>query len=156
MIAGISVKVEAKSVKLIESDPIDLGEDWWDTGEGGLKSAQSIESDSILILIPKTVVCPLLIIMRIIIGIVLLLVELIGFLGASVFIGLWWMSDFVRGNSNASLFNATWALIVAAIMYHKYVWVLSRQHTPLHFYFYTAMSAMALTGYFYGILFRWI
>jgi len=94
--------------------------------------------------------------MRAFLNIVLLLVELVGALGASMFIGLWWTPDFVRGNSNASLLNATWALIVAGIYFHKHVWVLSRHHSALHFYFYSALAVCAVFSYLYGILFRWI
>lgn len=94
--------------------------------------------------------------MKFFLGIVWLFVELLLFLGAAMFIGLWWTPDFVRGNSNASLLNATLVLMVAGILFHKHVWVLSRHHTPFHFYFYLLLAICTVLSYLYGILFRWI
>jgi hypothetical protein len=97
--------------------------------------------------------------MRIFLKMVLLIVELMGFLGASIFIGFWWAPDFVRGThggADGSLLRATGGLVITAVMFHKFVMVTRRHHSSFHFYFYTALAVCTMIGYFYGVFFRWL
>ena len=92
--------------------------------------------------------------MRILLKILLLSVTFIGSLGFSMYIGLWWMTDFTQGNRDASLLRATLILAVATIMFHKIVVVQRNHHTPMHFYFYSVLAVCVVGGYLYGVIFR--
>lgn len=95
--------------------------------------------------------------MQILLKILLLLIELLGFLGFCAFIGLWWAPDFIRGTqggADGSLLRATGVLVVAAVMFYKFVVVLRRHHSPFHFFFYTGLAICTVAGYLYGVFFR--
>lgn len=97
--------------------------------------------------------------MKIFLKILLLVVDLLAFLSFSALIGLWWMPEFVRGTQggiNGSLLRAVGSLVIAGMLFHKHVWVLSRYHTPFHFYFYTGLALFAVVGFLYGIVCYWI
>lgn len=97
--------------------------------------------------------------MRFFLKIVFLLVELMGFSFTAMFIGFWWTHAFIRGTqggADGSLLRATGGLVVAAVMYHKFIVIQRRHHTPFHFYFYTALAICAVAGYLYGVIFRWL
>lgn len=73
------------------------------------------------------------------------------FVFLAALIGLWWTPELAQGNENASLFRATCGLIIVAGMFYKSVIVFRRQHSAFHFYFYTMLAIIAITGYLYGI-----
>jgi hypothetical protein len=93
--------------------------------------------------------------MRIVLNALLLVVEFLFFFGAAAFAGLWWTSEFARGNENASLMGATCALVIGGILFKTYVVSFRNQHTAFHFFFYVTLASCAVIGYLYGILFRW-
>lgn len=91
--------------------------------------------------------------------VILTLIEFIGFLAASMFIGLWWHPEFVVGLSSGldgSLLRATGGLVIASFMYMKYVVAPIRLRSTFHFCFYTVLAVVAVTGYLYGVFFIWL
>lgn len=96
--------------------------------------------------------------MRSFLTLILLIIELVGFIFTSMFIGLWWIQSFIQttqGGADGSLLRATGGLVIAAVMFYKFVIAPRRNRTPLHFYFYTALAVCAVVGYLYGVFFRW-
>ena len=88
--------------------------------------------------------------------IMLLLVEFLGFVGFFTLIGLWWHPEFSGGEMNVSLIKATLLLVLTLSIFYKHVIEQRRVSTPLHFYFYSSLAICSLTGYMYGIIFRWL
>jgi hypothetical protein len=94
--------------------------------------------------------------MRLFLKVVFLFIEFVGVLGFSAFAGLWWFSGIAHGRMDVSLLRATLFLILASATYYKHVITLKRHHTPFHFYFYTVLAVCTVTGYLYGVFFRWL
>lgn len=97
--------------------------------------------------------------MRFFLIMIMFLVDLLGFGGASIYIGLWWTKDFIQGthiSTDGSLFRATVGLMVASVMYYKLIFQPRTFRTPSRFYFYTTLAVSAVAGYLYGVVFRWV
>jgi hypothetical protein len=94
--------------------------------------------------------------MRFILELLSLVAEGLLLFGLGAWIGLWWLPDIARGNLNASLATATVALIAGGNYYTRHVVSARHRGLPIRFSTYTALAGLAISGYLYGVFFKWL
>lgn len=87
--------------------------------------------------------------MKILLGLILAIAELLFFWGAGIWIGLWWWPAVAHNNIHSSFVTATFSLFIGGVYLWRNVFGKASKFKQ---YAYVVLGGGGLVGYLYGII----